>query len=69
MITTAVLDEIEDRVSAGASVDELSEALARQHRLDDDQSAAVWLLARREAGEPGRRDREQRARALLTPIE
>jgi hypothetical protein len=69
MITTAVLDQIGDRVSAGTSVDEVSEALARQHRLSGEESAAVWLLARREADDPGRRDREQRARALLTPID
>ena len=69
MITTAVLDQIEERISAGESPDPLSDTLARQHRLTGEQSAALWLLARREAEDPGRREREQRARAILQPID
>jgi hypothetical protein len=69
MITTAVLDQIGDRISAGTPVDEAAETLSRRHRLTRDQSAAIWLLARREAEDPGRREREQRARTLLRPID
>jgi hypothetical protein len=69
MITTAVLDQIEERISTGESPDPLSDALARQYGLTGEQGAALWLLARREAEDPGHLERERRARAKLQPID
>lgn len=68
MISTAVLEQVEERVSAGVSTDDLTDALARQHGLTEDESAAVWLFGRREATDPGHRVRAQRAREKSTPI-
>ena len=68
MISTAVLEQVEERISFGESPNELTDALAHQYGLTDDESAAVWLYGRREAQDPGHRERALRARKLLTPI-
>ena len=68
MSRTAVLREVEDRISAGDSPDELVSALAQQHGLTADESSAVWLFAHREAEDPGHRNRAQRAREILRPL-
>ena len=43
MSSTAVLREVEDRISAGDSPDELVSVLAQRHGLTADESSAVWL--------------------------
>ncbi len=68
MISTAVLEQVEERISFGESPNELTDDLAQLHGLTDDESAAVWLYGAREAQDPGHRVRALRARERLTPI-
>jgi len=68
MISIAVLEQVEERISFGESPNELTDALARRYGLTDDETAALWLYGRREAQDPGHRERALRARERMTPI-
>ena len=68
MSSTAILQAVEDRISAGYSPDEVVSVLAQRHGLTADESSAVWLFAHREAEAPGHRSRALRAREILRPL-
>jgi hypothetical protein len=67
MISIAVRDQLRERISAGASLDAASDALGRQHRLSIEERSALWLLGRHHIEDPGRTERERRARQILEP--